>query len=110
MKRLVGMIFTVLIVGAPLFALGGEWYQGGSLHKATLGQWSGASYQDKLATSGDFVAAMRDRLNIELRTIEEIKPYAAAIVKCIDESAYEPQLEGQKVAEIAAACAILMGW
>jgi len=90
--------------------VGGEWYEGGSLHKATLSQWSAAPYRNKLATSGDFVAGMRDKINVNTQTIEDVKTYAVHMVKCINEVAIDPKLGRQKVSEIAAGCAILMGW
>lgn len=34
------------------------WYEGGTLHKANMREWSRASYQNRLATSGDFVTRL----------------------------------------------------
>ena len=36
-----------------------KWFQGGNLHKATVAEWKNASYQNKLATSADWLSATK---------------------------------------------------
>lgn len=106
----VGTIVIFVTILAVNSALGAKWYSGGTLHKATLGHWSKASYQNKLATSADFIASNKGRLKIKLRSMEDLKVYASNLVSCIDESGNEPKLKSLKVASVSAACMILLGW
>lgn len=36
-----------------------QWFQGGTLHDASIRQWENASYRNKLATAGDWLAATK---------------------------------------------------
>lgn len=79
-----------------------EWYEGGTLHDATVGEWNRATYENKLATCGDFVA---------VRTNEISRDKAEELVTCIDESVKGlDQNSSVKVSEMAAACILLMGY
>ena len=42
----------------PASAAERRWHQGGTLHRATITKWRAATYDDKLATCGDFVSEM----------------------------------------------------
>ena len=55
------------------------WYAGGTLHKATVAEWSQATERNKLATAADWVTA-----GYKLTTVEEMTVYAPQIVACLD--------------------------
>jgi hypothetical protein len=88
-----------------------QWYTGGTLHRATASQWTRASYANKLATASDWVAAILGAGEVRRRTggnIDRLRPYAAQVVACVDEVA--PVAGNQQVAELAAACMVLLGY
>lgn len=99
-------IFTFLAVLASQ-ALAAQWYEGGTLHRASGRVWQQASQEDRLATSADFAATV---LQGQVSTLERLKPYAVKLRGCITRATEEEGAGSQKVSEIAAACVILMEW
>lgn len=82
---------------------GRPWYIGGTLHKATLGQWRVATSRNRLATAADFIAAS----NLNLRA-SEVLPQATALVTCIDRTVLDGRnVDDRPVSEIAAPCLVL---
>ena len=63
-----------------------EWYEGGTLHSANIGQWKQASYENKLATCADILARLwlDGDLNIRVNNMYEFKPYVQELVDFID--------------------------
>ena len=59
-----------------------SWYEGGTLHKATIDEWKIASEENKLATCADFIASFNKSISMP-----ELKIKAASLVVCIDEAA-----------------------
>ena len=80
------------------------WYEGGTLHDATVAQWNAASNANRLATASDWVTVMTG-----WDTLEEAREKAEDLKTCVNESAVDTIPE-MKVTDIAAACAVLMGW
>jgi hypothetical protein len=80
-----------------------EWYEGGTLHKATARQWFDATPANRLATSADFVSGI-----LKPRSMAEMKAQAEEMQTCISEAA--PTSPSQSVAQLGAACAIVLGW
>ena len=104
MRHLVLVIIVTLISTSP--ALTAEWYEGGTLHKSTLSEWRNASPQNRLATSADFTAAILK----DTSTFQEVVRQTPAMLNCINEVAKSPDVDRQYVSEIAALCAVLLGW
>lgn len=107
-KILLCVTVTVFFVMAnPCMAR--EWYEGGTLHKATVGQWKNASYSDKLATAGDWAAAMIGKQSWEEISFDQLKIIANDIVICIDEGTKKlPQLSNSPATEVAVPCYMMM--
>lgn len=64
-----------------------EWYADGTLHNATVLEWKKATYENKLATTADWlisVPQIRAKLEDGSRTVDSIKPFAESIVSCVD--------------------------
>lgn len=80
------------------------WYEGGTLHDATVAQWSAGSNANRLATASDWATVMTG-----WDTMEEARELAENLKACVDESA-EVSPPEMKAPELAAACAVLMGW
>lgn len=81
-----------------------KWYEGGDLHRASIGQWRAATYENRLATSADMVANIK-----QFSSIEAMKSAAEELEQCVSKAAEGAQAE-QRVSEVAAACAILLGY
>ena len=87
------------------------WYEGGTLHQKTIGDWKTATYENKLATCADFIAAVREKLNIKITDVDSIQPYAHELVICIDTSVKDlDSMDAQKVSDIAALSFVFLEW
>lgn len=83
------------------------WYQDGSLHRSSGRDWVAASYSNRLASAGDFAAAI---LKGKFSSMDELRVYAVEMETCISETLKAPGSLSMKASEIGAACAVLMGW
>lgn len=83
------------------------WYEGGTLHKSTLKEWHLASYDDRLATSADFVAAHMHRAGKTIPPINYIRPYAEGLERGISKAANDPTASSLAVSEVAASIFVL---
>ena len=86
-----------------------KWYQGGTLHDATMGEWYRASRRDRLATCADFVTFMLNHQGQSPRDMAHLRELASSLVICTSEAGDDIQLHGMKVKESAASCWVLMG-
>ncbi len=93
------------------FCLAAEWYEGGTLHKATLIEWRAATNSNRLATAADIAYTLLSR-KVVVTSPQQIRSFAKELEKCVSGVADEPAGWdlSLKVAEIAGMCAILMGW
>jgi pyruvate/2-oxoacid:ferredoxin oxidoreductase beta subunit len=81
-----------------------QWFSGGTLHNATVAQWKNATYKNKLATAGDWLAATK--WNGYLNSPDDfnnLKVKARMLVDAVDEVVAETDMKSMKVTEIAAA-------
>lgn len=85
-----------------------EWYSGGTLHAAKMSTWSGSSYRNRLATSSDFVAKLMQMDGLRLPSVDQLKPAAEGMERCISESNSGGVADSQDVATLAAGCWVLM--
>lgn len=110
-KTLAGpsLAFAILAHLLGCNALAAEWYQGGNLHDGTLADWRTATASNRLATAADFATgALGDARIRAMGSASELRPYAAALMTCIDGVAADSQVNLRTV-EVAAACFMLMG-
>ena len=108
-ERMRHAVLATLLVLVPVCtspAMSAEWYEGGTLHKPTLGEWRSASSKNRLATAADFTAAVLK----DTSTFDEAFRRTPAMLNCINEVAEDPRLDTQETATIAAFCAVLLGW
>lgn len=119
------LIFSsLLVLSIASFASAREWYEGGDLHKATVGMWRKASYENRLATSGDWFNEITKTNNPDLlKKLDNIydnlgkeawdlayKEFSKELEICVSGIAVEEKLwkPSDKVAEIASVCYISM--
>ena len=101
-----------------------KWYEGGSLHRATIAEWRDASPENRIATCAEFLAALwskgrlREEIAAKIKTPDDLLAPVTSLVACIDK-ATEPEADpnrdqqmyaNQNVSEMAAACVTAMGW
>ena len=113
-KNFAVCVLCVLVLSVCVSVGAKEWYQGGTLHGATVREWKKATYQNKLATCGDMVAHLwqSGMANFKIDDIpDDFKPYAQELVAFIDTSTEGiDEVNHYKVSEIAAMGALMMGW
>lgn len=113
MKKIILIAFTLSVLTSAHSA---EWYEGGGLHKATAFKWYSSSRNNKLATSADFVAAIKDSSNLKINSMNDAKRYANDLVVCVDKSivgddgSLMQSSRNTPVSSLAALCMTLMGW
>lgn len=86
-----------------------KWYEGGTLHKATMSEWRDASDENKIATCGDFVAKIRLDSGVAYNE-SEILTESYALKRCIDATQNEKNMSSWKVFEVAAVCLVELGY
>ncbi|WP_395066579.1 hypothetical protein [Flavobacterium sp.] len=83
-----------------------KWYSGGNLHQAKISEWKVATEENKLATCADFVANIKKDL-----PMSELKIKSIEMKNCIDEATRGlSSTDNQKANEIAALCALQLGY
>ena len=103
----------IFLAASPAFSLSGDqWYIGGTLHSATVGQWHQASYANKLATAASWALMQPDVRNISRQssTMDTVRPYAEELVGCIDKVTIGASYDDKTVSGLAAACMVSFGW
>lgn len=118
---LIAVFFWLLGIS---FATQANWYTGGNLHAENALAWQQASYENKLATSADFISTMyqNDHLTAsisrQINGIDSLRPLAEELVSQLDD-AFQPDPNPEenrrlftkmKVGESAAMIMIMMGW
>ena len=113
MKKII-IVFAALVIVFSFSSniLAKQWYEGGTLHYATVAEWQNASYTNKIATAADWVASSPKGKSVfrETGDINSLKPYVLNLINCVDEAAAGEGYGNMKIAEIAASCIILMGY
>jgi hypothetical protein len=85
-----------------------NWYDGATLHKSSVSNWRTATHRDKLATCGDWMAVVDNKISME-----ELKDRAEKLLICIDEAVAMDEY-GQKISgnlqsvDIATGCITLL--
>lgn len=93
---------SILIVSPCLAA---EWYEGGTLHEATVAEWRTGTGTNKLATIADWIAATSDEKQLINAGIVPWKNASASIMACIDEATKDvPGVEDRVTSEFGLLC------
>lgn len=118
-------ISSVLIV-VPIFMAisvhisAGEWYEGGDLHSKSINEWNNSTYQNRLATSGDWFVRITKKFNPSLkrkidslpdtRYLNTLRNFATELETCVSEITKDKRATNpnDRVAELASLCYITM--
>lgn len=88
-----------------------NWYEGGTLHEATISEWLEASDADRLATAGDWSFGILGRDQARSMGLDALKLKATDLAVCVNKSVEgNDALLSQPAKGIAALCAVTMGW
>lgn len=86
-----------------------EWYEGGTLHRATVKQFLNGSPADALATTGDWVARTIGERQQKQITMDDIKAASVDVYQCIrTATAGNKAVQNNKAVEFAAMCAAML--
>ncbi len=105
-------VFMIASLSVQAQGVASIWYEGGTLQKANLAQWKGATPENQLATSADFIASLEsipDLSKVEKAgEMDRIKKRALDLQVCINGYAVSPDVtESMGVAEAVVLCTIL---
>ncbi len=80
-----------------------EWYEGGTLHKATVAEWGHAGRSDKLATAADWISACLQKEGKLPKDMEVMELMAMRMVSELDRATegLPDAAQGQPVADMA---------
>ena len=84
-----------------------SWYEGGTLHRATVSEWRTSTGRNRLATSADFASAALNHKGRTFDSTGEMLGAAIAMKTCIDAATPDAK-EQMPVTGIAAICALLL--
>jgi len=80
------------------------WFQGGTLHKSTVAQWREASYANRLATAGDWLASTKWKGHLNKPAdFQRLNGKAKVLVNAVAEASSADREGVMRTAEIAAA-------
>jgi hypothetical protein len=96
----------VVCLSMPAFA---QWYEGGTLHLATVEQWQSGSAADQLATSADWSVALIGQSQALQIGMDGIRDRAEDLSSCVTTASSDAP-SNSAANQLAIACAQLMGW
>jgi hypothetical protein len=91
MRPILTLLIAIGLLSLPLsntIASGDEhWFQGGSLHNATVTEWKQAAYSNRLATAADWLAATTWKGHLSSHdSFDRLKDKARKLVQAVDEA------------------------
>lgn len=105
------LLFVLLSVNANAQK---KWYQGGTLHSATLYEWKQSSERNKLATISDWIVVVFKNHKKPITSTNSIKEKAKEVRKCTNRRISKfrsiTNLKVLKANEIAYKCMVDLGY
>ena len=103
MKKFILFILVAsMLCGA---AAAREWYEGGTLHRATVEQYLKGESADVLATTADWVCSTVSDSEIQKLTMDDVKAASGAVAMCIITATEGiTDMYGQKAGDMAILC------
>lgn len=71
----------LLLITVPALA-GDYWFEGGTLHQATLLDWVAASQENRLATAADYLVATK-AIDVNAEGLDVLRERAEKLTECI---------------------------
>ncbi|MEQ8440552.1 MAG: hypothetical protein RKK11_01250 [Alphaproteobacteria bacterium] len=112
------LVIGLAVVAGLAVAIGSgpasaQWYDGGTLQRATLSQWKAGSSANRLASAADLAAAFwqtKPDWQTRFRSMSQLRPYANQLNTCITIVANGSGSGSMRVPEVASSCIIQLGW
>lgn len=104
MKKVISLfiLVTLLLIGT---AEAREWYEGGTLHSATVGDYLQGDPANVLATTADWVCAGIADSQVQKLNMDDIKKASAAVAICIVTATDGmTEIYGHQATEMAVLC------
>jgi hypothetical protein len=99
------------VIFSSLPALAAEWYEGGTLQKATIVEWQKATPENQLATAADFIASLSSISDLsalkDAQEVAKIKQRSVDLRECVNQSINnEENAPDRAIAELVLFCTI----
>lgn len=108
MRNIILSILLIMLVDIK-FSYAKEWYEGGTLHKATMGQFLQASHSNRLATVADMVAYVTEKTGRGRVNFTDLKRNTEDVVRCMTVGTSGIDIsQDMSVSNIALSCMILL--
>lgn len=112
-------LFLVLMLFVNVAAA--EWYEGGTLHDSSFLEWEKATYENKLATCGDWVSGVYSRKKYRPEVMEELKAAGMDGIKKMAESCVvmlditmdgldKKEAANEKLSKVFTLGSVIAGW
>ncbi|NQZ32545.1 MAG: hypothetical protein HRU06_14855 [Oceanospirillaceae bacterium] len=91
----------------------GKWYENSGLHKASISDWKRAARENKIGTAADWTLSGAPTIKKQVMDsgdFDNLKPFANALVNCIDIAVEGTAVDHQEAAMFAVLCMSTMGW
>jgi hypothetical protein len=113
----------IAVILIPFYVFSAEWYEGGTLHKASIQIWRESTDSNRLATSADWFVSITKSQNPEYKKkmdkldrsqyLYNLKSHSIQLERCISEMARGKTSDKlikptDKIAEIASICYVTM--
>jgi hypothetical protein len=113
MKRgLVLLTGILLVLSQPAFSQQ-AWYEGGTLQKGTVDDWSRATQENQLATSADFITSLNNIPELstvkDQATMDEMYKKSEDLRQCVNLSIKPDTPNDQPIAQLIVSCTVLKG-
>jgi len=90
MVKRIAVIFFIFVICTGAVYAAQEWYQGGTLHNCTVREWRTAEFTNKLATSGDWLAATTWKGELRTRRdLDRLRVASNNLVKTLEFVIYD---------------------
>ncbi|GJI97033.1 hypothetical protein RugamoR57_37510 [Duganella caerulea] len=103
MRKFTSAVALVLVLATSTASA--QWYVGGTLHRATLSEWTASTSSNQLATLADIVGK-----TLSLRDPVAVRPMAEQVQACINVVAANKKMGTQPVADTAVGCMFQLGY
>lgn len=104
-KALICLCMLALSLGTVSSAIAANWHEGGTLHTATRAEWAKASYENRLATCGEYVASSSTGAKIlKAKGWSGVKPRAVRMEKHMTDILTGSKYKNLDVQEAAIMC------
>lgn len=109
MKKILMIIMLMVAMSSA-----SEWWEGGTLHGASVKEWKQATYSNKMATSADWILTLYNEGSLTGKIVfnspDDVKILCKSMVSALDDAVSEGGYKGEQIALVSAMIMMLAGW